>query len=100
MTSHADLKAISRTTDERIFTALEYLNAVGIALSQEKDITRLLENILTAAKNITNADGGTLYRLNDDKLNFEIVFTEILRQPPDDELTFGPHRLAPPGQRF
>lgn len=78
MTSHADLKAISRTTDERIFTALEYLNAVGIALSQEKDITRLLESILTAAKNITNADGGTLYRLNDDKLNFEIVFTESL----------------------
>ena len=78
MTSHADLKAISRITDERIFTALEYLNAVGIALSQEKDITRLLESILTAAKNITNADGGTLYRLNDDKLNFEIVFTESL----------------------
>jgi len=78
VTSHADLKAISRTTDERIFTALEYLNAVGIALSQEKDITRLLESILTAAKNITNADGGTLYRLNDDKLNFEIVFTESL----------------------
>lgn len=78
MTSHADLRAITRNADERIFTALEYLNAVGIALSQEKDITRLLESILTAAKNITNADGGTLYRLNDDKLNFEIVFTESL----------------------
>jgi HD-GYP domain-containing protein (c-di-GMP phosphodiesterase class II) len=82
MTSHADLKAISRSVDGdpdgRLFTALEYLNSVGIALSQEKDITRLLESILTAAKNITNADGGTLYRLLDDKLNFEIVFTESL----------------------
>jgi HD-GYP domain-containing protein (c-di-GMP phosphodiesterase class II) len=82
VTSHADLKAISRgvegDADGRLFTALEYLNSVGIALSQEKDITRLLESILTAAKNITNADGGTLYRLIDDKLNFEIVFTESL----------------------
>jgi len=51
---------------------------VGIALSQEKDINRLLESILVAAKNLTNADGGTLYRLVDDKLNFEIVLTESL----------------------
>lgn len=78
MSTHADLKSISRTGSQRIFTSLEYLNSVGIALSQEKDITRLLESILVAAKNLTNADGGTLYRLVDDKLNFEIVLTESL----------------------
>ncbi|MBL8518146.1 MAG: GAF domain-containing protein [Betaproteobacteria bacterium] len=61
-----------------LITSLEYLNEVGIALSQEKDITRLLESILVAAKRITNADGGTLYRLIDDKLTFEIVMTDSL----------------------
>jgi HD-GYP domain-containing protein (c-di-GMP phosphodiesterase class II) len=63
---------------QRLITSLEYLNEVGIALSQEKDTTRLLESILVAAKRITNADGGTLYRLIDDKLNFEIVMTDSL----------------------
>ena len=38
---------------------LEYLNEVGAALSREKDIDRLLESILVAAKNIAQADGGT-----------------------------------------
>ena len=62
----------------RLFTSLEYLNQIGIALSQEKDINRLLETILTAAKTITNADGGTLYRLIDGKLKFEIVLNDSL----------------------
>ena len=62
----------------RLFTSLEYLNRIGIALSQEKDINRLLETILTAAKTITNADGGTLYRLIDGKLKFEIVLNDTL----------------------
>ena len=72
MTSFADAKAkmqsfgrsFESVTDtalrNRLFTSLEYLNGIGIALSQEKDINRLLETILTAAKTITNADGGTL----------------------------------------
>ena len=63
----------------RLFSSLEYLNRIGIALSQEKDIIRLLETILTAAKTITNADGGTLYRLIDDKLKFEIVLNDSLK---------------------
>ena len=33
---------------------------IGVALSRERDINRLLEAILIAAKDITNADGGTL----------------------------------------
>ena len=90
MTSRADAKAKMQTigrsfeavTDtalrNRLLTSLEYLNGIGIALSQEKDINRLLETILTAAKTITNADGGTLYRLIDDKLKFEIVLNDSL----------------------
>ncbi len=59
---------------------LEQLNAIGTALSKERDITRLLESILIAAKTITHADGGTLYRVTDDRqaLRFEILRTDSL----------------------
>jgi HD-GYP domain-containing protein (c-di-GMP phosphodiesterase class II) len=59
---------------------LEQLNMVGASLSAERDINRLLESILVAAKSITRADGGTLYRVTEDKtLRFEIVRTSSLR---------------------
>ena len=60
---------------------LEQLNEIGSSLSKERDITRLLESILLAAKAITNADGGTLYRMLDDHsaLRFEILRTDSLR---------------------
>lgn len=59
---------------------LEQLNAIGAALSKERDIARLLESILVAAKTITNADGGTLYRVTEDQqsLRFEILKTDSL----------------------
>lgn len=67
-----------RAHDAQFLSKLEYLNAIGIALSQERDINTLLETILIAAKNLTRADGGTLYRLVGDKLQFEIVRTDSL----------------------
>jgi HD-GYP domain-containing protein (c-di-GMP phosphodiesterase class II) len=59
---------------------LTELNRIGIALSREKDIDRLLEAILVAAQKITNADGGTLYRMDPEhgELRFEIVRTGSL----------------------
>ena len=58
---------------------LERLNAIGIALSSEHDSSRLLETILLGAKELTNADGGTLYTVTeDDKLKFEIMRTQSL----------------------
>ncbi len=58
---------------------LERLNAIGIALSVERDQNRLLEMILLGAKEITNADGGTLYTITNDKhLKFEIMRNETL----------------------
>jgi HD-GYP domain-containing protein (c-di-GMP phosphodiesterase class II) len=67
-------------TTDSLFLRLDQLNAVGAALSQERDIERLLELILIAAKNITHADGGTLYRVTEDgeSLRFEIVRTDSL----------------------
>jgi HD-GYP domain-containing protein (c-di-GMP phosphodiesterase class II) len=64
--------------DIDLFRRLTELNQIGIALSREKDIARLLEAILVAAKQITNADGGTLYRKYGDELRFEIILNGSL----------------------
>jgi HD-GYP domain-containing protein (c-di-GMP phosphodiesterase class II) len=63
-----------------LFARLEQLNEIGAALSSERDIERLLEKILLAAKAITHADGGTLYRLTEDRfaLHFEIMHNDTL----------------------
>ncbi|WP_027399130.1 HD family phosphohydrolase [Anaerovorax odorimutans] len=51
---------------------------IGIALTAEKDYNRLLEKILTEARNITNADGGTLYILDNNKLYYKIMQTKSM----------------------
>jgi len=59
---------------------LEQLNSIGASLSAERDLDRLLESILVAAKTITRADGGTLYRVTEERtLRFEIVRTSSLK---------------------
>ncbi len=45
---------------------LRYLSQIGLALSAERDIARLLAMILTAARELTGCDGGTLYIVEDD----------------------------------
>ena len=58
---------------------LERINAIGVALSAERDNNRLLEMILLGAQEVTNADGGTLYTVTDDKhLKFEIMSNKTL----------------------
>ncbi len=65
---------------EDLLRRLEQLNSIGTALSKERDISRLLESIVLAAKTITHADGGTLYRMSEDgkALRFEILRTDSL----------------------
>ena len=57
---------------------MERLNQIGIDLSSEKNLNRLLENIVTRVRGFTNCDAGTLYRVNEKKqtLSFEIMQTE------------------------
>ncbi|MBN9626854.1 MAG: phosphohydrolase [Acidovorax sp. SCN 65-28] len=71
---------MSKESTLNLFRRLEQLNGIGAALSRERDIDRLLENILEAAKTITGADGGTLYSVTDDQsaLKFEILRTDSL----------------------
>jgi len=55
------------------------MSAIGLALSKEKDMDKLLEMILLEAKRISNADGGTLYMMTDDqRLKFSIMITDSL----------------------
>lgn len=60
---------------------LERLNAIGVALSAERDNQRLLEMILLGAQQITNADGGTIYIMHEDNkhLKFEIMRNNTLK---------------------
>jgi len=69
-----------RATMERLLERLSELNAIGASLSSERDINRLLESILDAAKKITHADAGTLYLLDDanKQLTFEILHNDSL----------------------
>ena len=75
------LSDLAPSAEEDLVQRLEQLNAIGVSLSGETDINRLLETILTAAKSITRADGGTLYRVSEDKtaLRFEILRTSSLK---------------------
>ncbi len=62
---------------------IDTLNSIGIALSAEKDYSRLLEKILTSAMDLTHADGGTLYLVSKkNHLNFEIFANRTLKIKP------------------
>jgi len=79
----SDVSLLNNWPPQREATGLgqwfEQLNQIGIALSRERDITRLLETILVVAKRITNADGGTLYRVTEARtLRFEIMRNDSL----------------------
>jgi HD-GYP domain-containing protein (c-di-GMP phosphodiesterase class II) len=59
---------------------LMLLYRVGMSLSAEKNKNRLVEMILLEAKELCNADGGTLYLRDEehDQLEFEILRTDSL----------------------
>lgn len=54
---------------------------IGIALSAEKDINKLLEIIVDEARSLTGADGGTLYLIDKQKmqLRFEILQNDTMK---------------------
>src|SRR5689334_10483272 len=62
-----------------LVSRFEQLLGIGVALSRERDINKLLEAILLAAKDVTRADGGTLYRMTEARaLKFEILRNDTL----------------------
>jgi HD-GYP domain-containing protein (c-di-GMP phosphodiesterase class II)/phosphoribosyl 1,2-cyclic phosphodiesterase len=59
---------------------ISQLIQIGEALTSEKDFDTLIEQILLGAKQLSNADGGTLYMLSKDEqnLHFRVVQTDSL----------------------
>ncbi|MCL6639067.1 MAG: GAF domain-containing protein [Firmicutes bacterium] len=64
---------------EKIYSRLENILNIGIALSAEKNHNRLLEIIVTEARNITACDAGTLYLKQGDMLVFKIIQNQSLK---------------------
>ncbi len=62
-------------TQENINKILE----IGILLSSEHDVNRLLEQILSCAMELTHCDAGTLYLLDNDVLRFRIMRNNTLK---------------------
>lgn len=67
-------------TQEDAVALVKRLTHIGNALSLERDRDTLLEHIVLAAKDVANADGGTLYLLSNagDVLEYAIVRTDSL----------------------
>lgn len=59
---------------------IKMLNKIGTALSVKSELNSLLDMIVTEAKNLTDADGGTLYILNTNnrELDFTVIQTNSL----------------------
>jgi hypothetical protein len=77
---------------------------LGVSLSAEKDVDRLLEKILLEAKKLCHADAGTLYvRTKDDRLKFSIMLTDslgiALGGASGQEITFAAAAAQRPGHR-
>lgn len=57
---------------------LNRLVELGIAMSAERDTEKVMEMVLLGAKELANADGGTLYKIEEDVLAFKILRNDTL----------------------
>ena len=55
-------------------------NEVLINLLAEKDVTKLLENVLREAMKISHADGGTIYMLEGEKQKAKLIFECLINK--------------------
>ena len=91
-----DYKEKIKFLEERI----KKLNEIGLSLSKEDDTNVIFELIMEEAKNITNADGRTLYMISDDAktMKFEIMRTDSMNFAQGGtssvEITFPPMQLS------
>jgi len=66
-------------SDENIYKKeLKKLMKIGVELSHQENINYLLEDILSVAREFTNADGGSVYLKMGDKLYFSIIQNDTL----------------------
>jgi len=73
-------KTISQHDYELLLQRLHKLTEIGASLVISRDNIALLEQILLGAKDLTHADGGTLYLKDDqDLLQFEVLMNDSLQ---------------------
>jgi HD-GYP domain-containing protein (c-di-GMP phosphodiesterase class II) len=84
----------AREQEQQRYQELTELTRVGVALSHERDLTKLLDMILSQARRITNSDAGSLYlaeRTDDGsppkKLRFKVAQNYSLPNLPFSEST-------------
>jgi hypothetical protein len=99
--SNGHREAETRESNEKQIRQIRKLTRIGMALSAERNIERLLEMIVEEARAFTDADGGTLYIMSDDEaeLQFAIVQTETLdvrMGGTGGQITWKPVRLQNP----
>jgi len=71
--------------------AFKDLVQIGIALTSERDLSTLLQRILTEARRFTRAEAGTLFLRENDELHFAVVQNDVMaRRLGEDEMR---HRL-------
>lgn len=58
---------------DKTFQRIAHLNEIGISLSAERDTNVVCDKILKGAMELTNADGGSLYRMSEDLQSLEFV---------------------------
>lgn len=63
------------------------LAEIGIALSVERNINRLLERILLEARNFTKAEAGTLYIREGDRLRFAVTQNDAIAPKKDSSVS-------------
>lgn len=68
-----DEESVKNPTDK-----LKKLTDIGLALSAERNPDILLEMILEEARNLTYADGGTLYIIKNNKLHYKIFQNDTM----------------------
>ncbi len=61
---------------------LKQLIAIGIALTSERELSRLLERIVAEARHFTNAETGTLFLREGDVLRFAVTHHDARRAQP------------------
>jgi GAF domain-containing protein len=78
MTKIDDINYQHHIEIEHVIDQLEKLNDIGIALSTEHDASQLLEKILLSAISLTNADGGTIYTIENNRIKFNVIHSKSL----------------------
>jgi len=74
------LKKYSELTKEYFESQIQKLNQIGIALSSEHDLEKLLNQIVSQARFLAHCDAGSIYIVEGDELHFMVAQNETLRR--------------------